>query len=172
MAILELMQGDITTVPVDAVVNGTTARVVIGGGSLDAAIHRAAGPLLMTELRRIMDERKTIALGENISTQGYKMPCKMIIHTACPVYMGGGWEEAKSLTECYRSSLLTAHDAGMESIAFPNLGTGAHTFPKQRACELSLAAVKETLPAVPGIRRVVFVCFEKENYALYAVRIG
>ncbi|MDR2519224.1 MAG: macro domain-containing protein [Spirochaetaceae bacterium] len=168
MAEIELIQGDITTVPVDVVVNGTTARVVIGGGSLDKAVHQAAGPLLLTELQGVMDERKTIALGEGIVTDGYKMPCKKIIHTACPMYMGGGWQEAESLAACYRSSLMAAHDAGMESIAFPNLATGAQTFPKKMAAEIAVAAVKETLPATPAIKKVVFVCFEQENYAVYA----
>ncbi|MDR2485785.1 MAG: macro domain-containing protein [Treponema sp.] len=167
MAEIELVQGDITKIKTDAIVNETTAKVVIGGGSLDAAIHAAAGPLLLKEVRDIMEEKKTIALGECIVTDAYKLPCKKVMHTAGPVYMGGGWQEAENLAGCYRSSILAADAAGLESIAFPNLCTGAQTFPKKAAAEIAIQTVRHALGETRHINKVIFVCFEAENYAVY-----
>lgn len=165
---IELLQGDIIRVQTDAIVNCTTTKLVIGGGALDTAIHQAAGPGLMQECRRIIDERKIFAMGECIVTDGYKLPCKKIIHTAGPIYMGGGWDEAKTLSACYRSALIAADEALCESIAFPNLCTGAHTYPKKDAATIAISTVRFTLPTLTHLKRVVFVCLELENYHIYA----
>jgi O-acetyl-ADP-ribose deacetylase (regulator of RNase III) len=165
--IIELLQGDITRVKTDAIVNCTTARLVIGGGSLDIAIHHTAGPCLMEECQRIIDEKKTIAIGECIVTEAYKLPCKKVIHTAGPVYMGGSWNEAENLAGCYRSALIAADEALCESIAFPNLCTGAHTYPKRAAALIAIDTVRAILPTLANLKRVVFVCLEDENYHIY-----
>lgn len=165
---IELFQGDITRVMTDAIVNCTTARLVIGGGALDTAIHQAAGPGLMEACRRIIDEIKTIAIGECVVTEAYKLPCKKVIHTAGPVYMGGSWDEADHLTSCYRSALIAADEAACESIAFPNLCTGAHTYPKRAAATIAIDTVRAILPTLTNLKRVVFVCLEDENYHIYA----
>jgi O-acetyl-ADP-ribose deacetylase (regulator of RNase III) len=164
---LELVKGDITKQTTDAIVNCTTTKMVIGGGALDSAIHKAAGHDLMEECKRIMDEKHLCALGECIVTGSYKLPCKKVIHTAGPVYMGGGWNEAERLADCYRNSLLAADLAGLESIAFPNICTGAHTYPKHEAAAIALSAVRAALQEAVNIKRVVFVCFEDENYEIY-----
>ncbi|MDR0525288.1 MAG: macro domain-containing protein [Spirochaetaceae bacterium] len=164
---ITLLKGDITQVKTDAIVNCTSVKLVIGGGSLDTAIHRKAGPGLMEECRRIITEKKNIAIGECLLTDSYKLPCKKVIHTACPVYMGGGWNEAEHLAECYRSALTLADRAFCESIAFPALGTGAHTYPKRDAAALALTAVRALLPTLACLKRVVFVCLDDENYRIY-----
>lgn len=165
---IELLQGDITRIKTDAIVNCTTTKLIIGGGTLDTAIHQAAGPGLMQECRRIIDERKTFAIGECIVTEGYKLFCKKIIHTAGPIYMGGGWNEAANLASCYRSALITADESLCESIAFPNLCTGAHTYPKHAAAVIAIDTVQAILPTLVNLKRVVFVCLEDENYHIYA----
>jgi O-acetyl-ADP-ribose deacetylase (regulator of RNase III) len=165
---IELFQGDITQVTTDAIVNCTTTRLVIGGGALDTAIHQAAGPCLMEACRRIIDERKTFAIGECVVTEAYKLPCKKVIHTAGPVYMGGSWNEAENLAACYRSALIAADQAICESIAFPNLCTGAHTYPKHAAAVIAIDTVQAILPTLVNLKRVVFVCLEDENYHIYA----
>ncbi|MDR0561953.1 MAG: macro domain-containing protein [Spirochaetaceae bacterium] len=164
---IELLQGDITRVKTDAIVNCTTIKLVIGGGALDMAIHRAAGPGLMEACQRIIGEKKNIAIGECVITDAYKLPCKKVIHTAGPVYMGGSWNEAEHLAGCYRSALVAADEAHCESIAFPNLCTGAHTYPKQSAAVIALDTVRKMLPTLTALKRVVFVCLEEENYRIY-----
>lgn len=164
---IELIQGDITRVKTDAIVNCTTIKLTIGGGMLDTAIHRAAGPALMGACQRIIDDKKNIALGECVITDAYKLPCKKVIHTAGPIYMGGTWNEAENLAECYRSALITADTAQCESIAFPNLCTGAHTYPKYDAAVIAVGTVKAVLPTLAHLKRVIFVCLEDENYRIY-----
>ena len=171
MAKLELIKGDITRMAVDAIVNAANSSLM-GGGGVDGAIHGAAGPSLLEECIRIAKERKGIPggpcpTGDAVITGAGKLPCKKVIHTVGPVWQGGASGEAELLGSCYRKSLILAQEAGLKSIAFPNISTGVYGYPKDRAAGVAVAAVRKTLEETPGIERVVFVCFDDENYSLY-----
>jgi O-acetyl-ADP-ribose deacetylase (regulator of RNase III) len=166
---IEIIRGDITTLPVDTIVNAANSSLM-GGGGVDGAIHRAAGPELLAECRQIAAARRpgeACPTGEAVMTGAYRLPCKKVIHTVGPVWQGGGRGEPELLAACYRNSLLLAEDAGLASIAFPNISTGIYGYPREAAAEIALHAVKDTLPRTPGIGRVIFVCFDDANYRLY-----
>ncbi|MCL2069644.1 MAG: O-acetyl-ADP-ribose deacetylase [Treponema sp.] len=171
MAKLELIMGDITKLDVDAIVNAANSSLM-GGGGVDGAIHRAAGPQLLDECRKIAEQRRDIPggpcpAGDAVITAAYKLPCKHVIHTVGPVWHGGGQGEAEALASCYRKSLLLAAETGLGSIAFPNISTGVYGYPKDKAAAVAVKAVRETLAETPGIERVVFVCFGEDNFSLY-----
>ncbi|MDR3334048.1 MAG: O-acetyl-ADP-ribose deacetylase [Treponema sp.] len=166
MIAIELIQGDITKLSVDAIVNAANSSLM-GGGGVDGAIHRAAGPELSVECQAIAEARGSCPPGEAVITGAGRLPCKRVIHTVGPVWYGGGQGEAGRLASCYRNSLLLAEKAGLSSIAFPNISTGVYGYPKAQAAELALSSVKQTLPETPGIKKVIFVCFGQENYELY-----
>jgi len=168
---LELIKGDITRVDIDAIVNAANSSLM-GGGGVDGAIHRAAGKELLEECIRIARERRHIPggpcpAGDAVITGAWKLPCKNVIHTVGPVWHGGGRGEAELLASCYRKSLLLAAEAGLKSIAFPNISTGVYGYPKDRAAGVAVDAVRKTLEETSGIERVVFVCFDDENLKLY-----
>ena len=171
MAQIEVTMGDITTLSVDAIVNAANSSLM-GGGGVDGAIHRAAGPSLLDECRKIAAARRNIPggacpAGDAVITGAGKLPAKHVIHTVGPVWHGGGQGEPELLASCYRKSLSLAEEAGLESIAFPNISTGVYGYPKDKAAAVAIAAVRETLAETPDIKRVIFVCFDQENYALY-----
>ncbi|MDR0388055.1 MAG: O-acetyl-ADP-ribose deacetylase [Treponema sp.] len=169
--VIELVLGDITKQAVDAIVNAANSGLM-GGGGVDGAIHRAAGPELLEECRRIAEEKRGIGrspcpAGEAVITGAGRLPCKYVIHTVGPVWRGGGQGEPELLASCYRNSLFLAEERGLKSVAFPNIATGVYGYPKEAAAGTASAAVKETLSRTPGIRKIVFVCFDDENYAIY-----
>jgi O-acetyl-ADP-ribose deacetylase (regulator of RNase III)/shikimate kinase len=171
MAKIEITQGDITRLTVDAIVNAANSSL-LGGGGVDGAIHRGAGPELLEECRRIAGARgkagaPACPTGEAVLTGAYRLPYKGIIHTVGPVWYGGSRGEPELLASCYRKSLLLAQDAGLSSIAFPNISTGVYGYPKEDAARIALETVKNTLPQTPGLKQVIFVCFDQENYRLY-----
>jgi len=163
---IELIKGDITRITVDAIVNAANSSL-LGGGGVDGAIHRAAGPALLAECRRIRESRGECPTGEAVITGAGHLPCKKVIHTVGPVWHGGGKGEPELLASCYRRSLQLAQEAGLVGIAFPNISTGVYGYPKVEAARVAVAAVRETLPSLPGIRKVIFVCFDDENLELY-----
>jgi O-acetyl-ADP-ribose deacetylase (regulator of RNase III) len=166
MAKIELITGDITTQKVDAVVNAANSGL-LGGGGVDGAIHRAAGQALYDECRKIPDgPRGRCPAGQCVVTGAGRLPCKKVIHTVGPVY-GGGAEDEKLLGNCYRNCLKAAEKEGLESIAFPNISTGVYGYPKPEAACIAVSTVRETLPQTPSVKRVIFVCFDRENYRLY-----
>jgi O-acetyl-ADP-ribose deacetylase (regulator of RNase III) len=172
--LIELIRGDITSLKTDAIVNAANSSL-LGGGGVDGAIHRAAGPELLAECRKIAGARRpgeACPAGEAVITGAYGLPCKKVIHTVGPVWYGGGRGEPELLASCYRNSLRLARDAGLESVAFPNISTGVYGYPKQEAAETAVAAVKKTLTETPAIKRVIFVCFDDENYRLYKALLG
>ena len=167
----EIVQGDITRLNVDAIVNAANSSLM-GGGGVDGAIHRAAGPELLNECIKIAAERKNIPggpcpAGDAVITGAYRLPCKRIIHTVGPVWHGGGKNEPEMLASCYRKSLLLADENGLSDIAFPNISTGVYGYPKEKAVKVAVESVRKTLKETPNIKKVVFVCFDDENYKFY-----
>ncbi|MDR2313853.1 MAG: O-acetyl-ADP-ribose deacetylase [Spirochaetaceae bacterium] len=173
---IEVIRGDITVLQVDAIVNAANSSLM-GGGGVDGAIHRAAGPALLEECRKIAAARRGIPggpcpAGDAVITGAGKLPCRRVIHTVGPVWHGGGRGESELLASCYKNSLLLAEEAALKSLAFPNISTGVYGYPRDKAAAAAVAAVRETLPDTPGISRVLFVCFDEENYRLYRKLLG
>jgi len=162
---IELVQGDITRLAVDAIVNAANSSLM-GGGGVDGAIHRAGGPEILEACRRIVASRGSCPPGEAVITTGGRLPAKWVIHTVGPIWNGGRNKERELLASCYRRSLEVAVEAGCSSIAFPNISTGVYRFPKAEAAATSIAAIREFLANDQTIRRVVLVCFDEENYRL------
>ena len=168
---LELIRGDITRLEVDAIVNAANSSLA-GGGGVDGAIHRAAGTELLEECMRIARERRNIPggpcpAGDAVITGAGRLACKKVIHTVGPIWRGGSGGEAELLASCYRKCMLLAEDAGLKSIAFPNISTGIYGYPKEKAALIAIETVNRVLDETPGIERVVFVCFDEENFNLY-----
>jgi O-acetyl-ADP-ribose deacetylase (regulator of RNase III) len=166
---IEVIRGDITTLAVGAIVNAANSSLM-GGGGVDGAIHRAAGPALLEECRKIAAARKDgdpCPAGDAVMSGAGKLAAKRVIHTVGPVWSGGNSGEPALLASCYRKSLLLAHEAGLESIAFPNISTGVYGYPKDKAAAVAIDTVRGTLPMTPSVKKVIFVCFDNENYSLY-----
>ncbi len=162
MAKIEIIQGDITKQAVDAIVNAANCSL-LGGGGVDGAIHRAAGPELLAECRTL-NGCKT---GEAKITRGYKLPAKYVIHTPGPVWNGGNNGEADKLRSCYRNCLVLASENGCRTVDFPSISTGVYHFPLSKASEIAIKTISEYLFEHPEIERVRMVCFDertKEHY--------
>lgn len=163
MTAIECSQGDITKVRVDAIVNAAN-RTLLGGGGVDGAIHRAAGPKLLDECRTLGG----CQTGQAKITGGYGLPAKFVIHTVGPVWYGGSHGEEELLADAYRNSLALAVSHGLKSIAFPAISTGAYRFPFESAARIALSTVKEFIERHPdSLERVVFVLFSRSDYDLY-----
>ena len=159
---IEILEGDITKVQVDAIVNAANTSL-LGGGGVDGAIHRAAGPELLAETRKI----GACPTGEARMTKGYRLPAKWVIHAVGPIWSGGNRDEDTLLTQCYTNSLKAAVEVGAGTVAFPSISTGAYRFPLERAVNIALRETKGFLQTNESIKKVVFVCFGKEVYNTY-----
>lgn len=162
MTLLEVWRGDITKLEVDAVVNAAN-NSLLGGGGVDGAIHRAAGPELLNETRTLGG----CANGEAKITGGYNLPAKFVIHTVGPVWSGGKKGEAMYLASCYTNSLQLAVENNVKTIAFPSISTGIYGYPKEDAAKIAVENVHEFINSDDTIDKIIFCCFSKEDSDIY-----
>lgn len=159
---IHVIKGDITLMEVDAIVNAAN-RTLLGGGGVDGAIHRAAGPQLLAECEKL----NGCETGKAKITKGYNLKAKYVIHTVGPIWNGGNNSEAQLLASCYENCLSLAEQYQLTSIAFPNISTGVYRFPKDYAAEIAINKVKEKIKFAQFLKNIYFVCFDDENYSIY-----
>ena len=162
---IKIIQGDITKQECDAIVNAANSSLM-GGGGVDGAIHRAGGPKILEECKKIVAKQGGCPTGEAVITTGGNLPAKFVIHTVGPVWRGQG-EEPEKLASCYKNSLRLAVENHLQSVAFPNISTGIYGYPKKQAAEIAVKEVTDFLQAHPSALNVYFVCFDEENFQLY-----
>jgi O-acetyl-ADP-ribose deacetylase (regulator of RNase III) len=164
---IEVIRGDITKQKLDAIVNAANSSLA-GGGGVDGAIHRAGGPAILEECRKIVAQQGGCPTGEAVITTGGNLPAKFVIHTVGPVWNGGRNNEAGKLGNCYSNSLKLAVENNLATIAFPNISTGIYGYPKEEAGKIAVKTVTEfLLKNESSISKVYFVCFDDENFQLY-----
>ncbi len=166
--VIECMRADITVLPVDAIVNAANTRL-LGGGGVDGAIHRAAGPGLLAECRRITEIEPGVRCptGEARLTGGHALPSRHVIHTVGPVWEGGARGEADLLAACYRVSMELAASAGVRSIVFPAISTGVYGYPQRSAARIAVAELRAGIARHGQLERVIACCFDQAMLGLY-----
>ncbi len=164
---LVLVQGDITQETTDAIVNAANSELAPGGG-VCGAIHRAGGPQIAEECRRVRAQRGPVAPGSAAATSAGCLPAQHVIHAVGPVWSGGSNAEPETLASCYRESIRIADEMGLGSIAFPAISTGIFGYPVDKATEVAVGTVAEALPKMKSLHTVRFVVFDERTYAAYA----
>ena len=167
---ITILEGDITKVPADAIVNAANSSLM-GGGGVDGAIHRAGGPAILEACRKIIAKQGSCKTGEAVITPAGRLPAKFVIHTVGPVWYGGQKQEAAKLRSCYQQSLKLALDHHCHSIAFPNISTGIYGYPKSAAAAIAVKAVNDFL-FEDEILKILFVCYDRENTAAVKAALG
>jgi O-acetyl-ADP-ribose deacetylase len=161
---IDLIKGDITKIKVDAIVNAANSSLM-GGGGVDGAIHRAGGPAIVEECKKIVARQGGCKTGEAVITTAGNLPASYVIHTVGPVWSGGNNMEREKLANCYTNSLQLAVENECKTVAFPNISTGIYGFPKQEAAKIAVDAISKFLSQNHSLKEVVLVCFDDENYA-------
>ncbi|WP_333609794.1 O-acetyl-ADP-ribose deacetylase [Pantoea piersonii] len=164
---ITLVAGDITKINADAIVNAANSSL-LGGGGVDGAIHRAGGPEIVEECKVIRNRQGGCHTGDAVITTAGKLPARYVIHTVGPVWNGGSQNEAELLKRAYQSCFRLAQQHGIKTIAFPSISTGIYRFPKKRAAEIALEAIRDALMDNPTLEEVKIVCFDEENFEIYA----
>lgn len=159
---IRVIQGDITKLDVDAIVNAANESL-LGGGGVDGAIHRAAGSELLAECRKL----NGCDTGDAKITKGYNLPAKWVIHTVGPVWQGGNYNEDELLASCYRRSLAIAKEYELKEVAFPAISTGVYRFPVERAAKIAVGEIQRFLASEDSITEVILVCFNQDSYNCY-----
>lgn len=162
---MQVLRGDITKVEADAIVNAANSSL-LGGGGVDGAIHRAGGPAILEDCRKIVARQGGCKTGEAVITTAGNLPAKYVIHTVGPVWNGGNKSEAEKLSACYRNALQLAVDRHCKSIAFPAISTGIYGYPKELAAEIAVTTTVHFLQQHAGIELVLFVCFDESSVAI------
>lgn len=163
--VLELIKGDITEVKADAIVNAANSSL-LGGGGVDGAIHRKGGKTILEACIGIRNKQGKCKTGEAVITIAGNLPANYVIHTVGPVWNGESDKNEKLLADCYSNSLALAVEKGLKVIAFPNISTGIYHFPKDKAADIAISAVK-SFKESKELDRIIFVCFDDENYEIY-----
>ena len=163
---IKVIQGDITRVQADAIVNAANTSL-LGGGGVDGAIHRAGGPEILKACREIVARQGCCPTGEAVITPAGTLPAKYVIHTVGPVWHGGDRNEAEKLANCYQNSLKLAQENACKTVAFPNVSTGVYGYPKVEAAQVAIEKTVAFLKQNPLPETVTFVCFDEENLKLY-----
>lgn len=167
---VELMQGDITKIEADVIVNAANSSL-LGGGGVDGAIHRAGGKSILQDCLKIRGKQGGCPPGKAVITTAGSLPASYVIHTVGPVWSGGSQQEPELLQSCYLNSLQLAEKHRAASIAFPNISTGVYRFPKSYAAEQAIAATKAFIASLDyvtnSLRKIIFVCYDEENYEIY-----
>ena len=164
---LELIQGDITRETTDAIVNAANSELLPGGG-VCGAIHRAGGPEIAEECRKLRAERGRVSTGYAVATRGGRLPARYVVHTVGPVWSGGGSGEPEALASAYRESIRIADELGLTSIAFPAISTGIFGYPLSEATEVAVRTVREVLPRAKNVNTVRFVVFDDAALQTYS----
>ena len=166
-ATLTLLTGDITRHPADAIVNAANSSLM-GGGGVDGAIHRAGGPAILEDCKKIRARQGPLPPGRAVATTAGNLPAKHVIHTVGPVWHGGQSGEPETLASCYRESLLLADDLQLRSVSFPAISTGIYGYPMAEAAEMALRAVAATLESTQHVKEVFFVLFDNSAFAAFS----
>jgi O-acetyl-ADP-ribose deacetylase (regulator of RNase III) len=161
---IDVVVGDITKIAADAIVNAANTSLM-GGGGVDGAIHRAGGPSILEDCRKIVARQGGCKTGEAVITTAGNLPAQHVIHTVGPIWNGGKKKEEEKLANCYRNSLQLAVDYNCRTVAFPAISTGVYRFPKELAATIAVRTVSEVLAETTAIEQVLFVCFDEESAA-------
>lgn len=162
---IEAIIGDITKIKVDAIVNAANSSL-LGGGGVDGAIHRAGGPAILEDCKKIIARQGGCSTGEAVITVAGNLPANFVIHTVGPVWNGGNKKEHEKLANCYKNSLQLAIKNNCRTIAFPNISTGIYRFPKDSAAKIAVNTVADYIIKTSVLHKVLFVCFDPENFEL------
>jgi len=165
MSKIQIIQGDITKINVDAIVNAANSSL-LGGGGVDGAIHYAGGSAILEDCMKIRAKQGGCKTGEAVITGAGKLPAKYVIHTVGPVWNGGRNDESEKLVNCYLNSLRLAVEHNCTTVAFPNISTGIYGYPKNKAAKIAYQTVSDFLDGNEQIEKVIFVCFDEDNYEL------